>query len=154
MTLFFLDLEIKISGIGSLTNKRDGEWDSTAKNMMQEFAESGHLVFSCSVVDWTDMLRKFRQDANSVMCPETATQQDASSSARRSAADMSFASRSKVKSPPARSSESSSLPVKLLPTPLTGKIRSSVQDHGMQHPPLEEVPCLSRHYSQSRKKFV
>ena len=33
---------------GSMTNKIDGEWDSTPKIMMQEFAIRGHSVFECS----------------------------------------------------------------------------------------------------------
>ena len=34
---------------GSVTNKIDGKWDSTAQIMMQEFAKSGNSVFKCSV---------------------------------------------------------------------------------------------------------
>ena len=66
---------------------------------------------------------------------ETSTQQDASSSSQKSVADVAFATRSKIQSPPTRSSEPSNLTVKVPPTPFTGKIRSSVQHQGIQYPP-------------------
>ena len=59
--------------------------------------------------------------------PEYATQQDASSSSL-------FGPGSRIKSPPTRSSDPSSPTVKLPPTLLMGKVRSFVQDQGMQHP--------------------
>ena len=90
------------------------------------------------------------------MHPQTAAQQDKSSSAERSVADMTFATRSKVKSPHTRSLEQSILPVKVPLTPLTRKIRIYVEDLGGQYPPPNlagKIHCLSRNCSQSRKKF-
>ena len=45
---FFLGPGDENKWYGSFINKPDGKWNSTAENMMQEFAESGHFVFSCS----------------------------------------------------------------------------------------------------------
>ena len=55
------------------------------------------------------------------MYPETATQQVARSGAERSVPDMTFATRSKVKAAPTRSSEPSSPPVKLPPDTSPGQ---------------------------------
>ena len=52
----------------------------------------------------------------------------------KSVPDVASASRSKVKSPPTRGPESSSLPIKLLPKLFTDKVRSSVPDQGIQYP--------------------
>ena len=68
------------------------------------------------------------------MYPETAAQQDASSSTEQSVTDMAFATRSKAKAPPKRSAEPSSPPVKLPPPHLTGKVKRSIQGQGIQHP--------------------
>ena len=69
----------------------------------------------------TDVSANCKQD----MFTETAAQQDASSSIEKSVANVAFATRSQVKSPPTRSSVSGSLPVKLPPTP--SRVRSAVQ---------------------------
>ena len=74
-----------------------------------------------SVVDGNDMSPKFRQIANSTLFTETVTQQDASYSIENSVADVAFATKS-IKNHFLRSSDSGSPPVKLLPTPLMGKV--------------------------------
>ena len=53
---------------------------------------------------------------------------------------MAFATRSEIKWPPTRSSEPSHPSVKLPPTTLTGKMRSSFRDQGLQCP----LPNLAR----------
>ena len=50
---------------GSLTNKPDGEWNSTAEHMMQEFAESGYPVFRCSFQLSSGVLKRWNEkDSN------------------------------------------------------------------------------------------
>ena len=82
-----------------------------------------------SVLHQKDMVRKFRQR---YMFTETAIQQDDNFCTEKSVANVAFVTRSKVKSPPTRSSASCYSTVKL---PLMGKISSSGQSQGKQHLP-------------------
>ena len=75
---------------------------------------------------------------------ETAAQHDASSSAERSAEDMTLATKSKAKAPPERSAETSSPPVKLFPTPFTGKVKSSVRDRRITRDSMLEQTSLPK----------
>ena len=82
------------------------------------------------------------------MYPEAVALQDASSSTEPSVAGMAFCNRIKCKkTPPKRSAERNNLPVKLLPPHFAGKVKSSVQDHGIQYLPpstQERGPWLEK----------
>ena len=79
-------------------------------------------------------VKEFSAGCKQSMFAENVAQKDASSSTEESVADMAFASRLEAQSPLERSAEPSSPPVKLLPPHVTGKVKSSVQDQGVQYP--------------------
>ena len=88
-----------------------------------------------SVEDWTEKLWTFLKDANSPCTHKRRRSAGPKVPApERSVADMTFATRSTVKSPHTRSLEQIILPVKVPLTPLTRKIRIYVEDLGGQYP--------------------
>ena len=83
---------------------------------------------------------------------ETATQQDARSGAERSVADMTFATRSKVKAAPTRRSEPSSPPVKQATARHISRseILFNIRELSVfLRTWREQIPCMSRQYHQS-----
>ena len=83
------------------------------------------------------------------MYPETIAPQSESSSTQHLVADVAFATRSKARAPPERIAEQHSLPVKLPPSQLTGKVKSSVQDQWIQYP-LSNLAVRSSIFEQTK----
>ena len=103
---------------------------------------------------WTDTLRMCRQGANSP-CTQKTSRPRTQVRTEQSVADVTSATRSRAKAPPERSAEPNSLPVRLLPPHLTGKVKSSVPYQGIQYPSPNragETLDLSRRHRQSGKK--
>ena len=103
---------------------------------------------------WTDTLRICRQGANSP-CTQKTSLPRTQVRTEQSVADVTSTTRSKAKVLPERSAEANSLPAKLLPPHLTGKVKNSVPDQGIQYPSPNtagETLGLSRRHRQSGKK--